>query len=296
MRAVRRKVSRRVCGARDAALRAALEGVLARCDVAARRAADPVSFVHRYAAPHDQEIVALVASAMAFGNVTTIRKKIEELLAVLGPSPAAAGEDGAELGRRLRGFRHRVFRGEDVARLVAGARAVQRAHGSLGARFAADLAREGSLRPAIGAFAAAIRLAGGLRCTKDRRGPAHILPSAAGSSGLKRFLLFLRWMVRRADGVDLGLWSSLVPASRLVVPVDTHVHKLARNLGFTRREDAGWKTAEEITAALARFDPDDPVRFDFALCHLGMIQRCPSRRDAVRCRGCPVQPVCRHWA
>jgi endonuclease III len=106
-------------------------------------------------------------------------------------------------------------------------------------------------------------------------------------------MLFLRWMIRPADGVDLGLWP--LPTRILVCPVDTHIHKLARNLGFTKRTDTSFRTALEITAALALFDPEDPVKYDFALCHLGMAQRCPSRRDPLRCQGCGVLPVCRHW-
>jgi uncharacterized protein (TIGR02757 family) len=100
-------------------------------------------------------------------------------------------------------------------------------------------------------------------------------------------------MIRPADGIDLGLWP-LDPAI-LVCPVDTHIHKLSRNLGFTRRKDVSFRTAQEITRALARFDPADPVKYDFSLCHLGMLQRCPSRRDPARCEGCGVQPVCRFW-
>ena len=106
-------------------------------------------------------------------------------------------------------------------------------------------------------------------------------------------MLLFRWMARPADGIDLGLWD--VPTSSLVIPVDTHIHKLAKNLGLTESNTASWRAAEEITRALARLDPDDPVKYDFALCHMGMVQRCPSRRDPVRCEGCGVRPVCRHW-
>ena len=90
------------------------------------------------------------------------------------------------------------------------------------------------------------------------------------------------------------LWSWL-PPSQLIVPLDVHIHKLARNLGLTQRRSAGWKAAEDVTRELARLDPEDPVKYDFSLCHLGMVQACPSRRDAVRCEGCGVKPVCRHW-
>jgi endonuclease III len=98
-------------------------------------------------------------------------------------------------------------------------------------------------------------------------------------------------MVRGPDGVDLGLWRG-VPASALVVPLDTHVHRVARALGLTRRQGASWRTAEEITAGLRAVDPEDPVRFDFALCHLGMSGLCPARRDASCCAACALQAAC----
>jgi uncharacterized protein (TIGR02757 family) len=274
------------------AIHEALERVRRTCDVAARLEADPVGVVHRYDDPHDREIVGLVAACVAFGNVATIRSKLDDALARLGAHPARVADDLANVQRLLRGWKHRVFLGDDIARLAFGARSVQRESGSLGARFAAELARTGDLRGALDAWCDAIRAAGDLRTRGRRRGPAHLLPSA-GPSAKKRLNLYLRWMIRPADGVDLGLWD--VPASRLVIPVDTHIHKLSKNLGFTKRKDVSWTTAEEITAALARYDATDPVKYDFSLCHLGMLQRCPSRRDPKRCDGCGVMPVCRHW-
>ncbi len=282
--------------AREKKLKATLDDVRARCDAEARRAADPVGFVHRFEDPLDQEIVGLVAASMAFGNVTTIRLKLGEVLTRVGPHPARASEKLAPLLARLDGFRHRVFLGEDIARLLHGARRVQLASGSLGARFAEDLAAAGDLREALARFCDAIREAGGLHAGRGkgaRRGPSHLLADPRGASGVKRLLLYLRWMVRPADGIDLGLWD--VDAKHLVIPVDTHIHKLSRNLGLTRRADLSWTTSVEITRALARFDAEDPVKYDFSLCHLGMLQRCPSRRDAARCEGCGVKPVCRHW-
>ncbi len=282
--------------ARQRAVKEALDSVRARCDVSARRAADPVAFAHRYSATQDRELVALAAASIAFGNVTTIRAKLEDLLGRLGPSPAEVADDAPGTLRRLRGWKHRVFIGDDLARLLVGARAVQRASGSLGARFESELERTGDLREALACWCEAIRSSGGLGRGKKsrRRGPAHLLPDVRGGSGSKRLLLFLRWMIRPADGVDLGLWR--VDPSQLLVPVDVHIHKLARNLGLTRRAAPSWQTTREITAALARFDPSDPVKYDFSLCHLGMLQRCPSRKDPVRCEGCPVRPVCVHWA
>lgn len=273
----------------------ALERVLATSDTAAAIARDPIEYVHRYRDPADVELVGLVAACVAFGNVTALRRKLALALEALGPSPARAADDVAKTRAALRGWKHRVYRGDDLARLVVGARKVQKEHGSLGALVAKGLKNEGDLREALAQLVDAIRRAGGLDRVASR-GARHLLPDPRGASGCKRLLLFLRWMVRGPDGVDLGPWRDLVAADRLLVPVDVHIHKLAKNLGLTKRVTTSWKTTEEITAALRVFDAADPVRFDFALCHMGMARRCPSKRDPIKCEGCGVQPVCRHWA
>jgi len=282
--------------AKSGQIKRALERVRARADLAARRDADPVLFVHRYRDVQDQELVALVAASCAFGNVKAIRKKLEDLFARLGPHPAAVCDEEACVQALLRGWAHRVYKGDDVARLLVGARKVQAAHGSLGARFAADLAEAGDVREALARFCDAIRAAGRFAEAKKKHGGlAHLLPDPRGQSASKRLFLFLRWMVRPADGIDLGLWPMVSP-SILLVPVDTHIHKLSTNLGFCTEKTLSFRAAVEITAALRRFDPADPVKYDFSLCHMGMLQRCPSRRDPKRCEGCGVMPVCRHWA
>ncbi len=284
----------------DDELKAALDQVFERCPRTERVARDPVGIVRRFRTPAEQELVGLLASTFAFGNVTTILQKVEEALGRVG-APLLRRIDAHGLPGLLtafEGFRHRLFVGEDVARLLHGARRVQREAGSLGAAFAAAYEASGEasapdLQRALAAFVGRIREAGGLFPHGRRRGPAHMLPDVLRGSGSKRLLLYLRWMIRAEDGVDLGLWP--VPMSALVIPVDTHIHKLAQNLGLTRRSDTSWKTAAEITARLRRFDPEDPVKYDFSLCHLGMVQQCPSRRDAEACEGCGVRPICRHW-
>ncbi len=277
-------------------LRAVLDAVRADCNVKKRRGKDPVEFVHRYADPLDQELVAVVASALAFGNVKALCAKIEDALDRIGPGIAAGR-------RRPRGARARGSAGGSTASTAtrispacssapAGCSA---AEGSLGAALSRELDRAGDLREALSAWTGAIRREGGLDGDRGRRGGAHILPDPAKGSAVKRLMLLLRWMVRPADGDRPRARGLILPAT-LLIPVDTHIHKLGRNLGLTRRNDVSWKTAEEITAALRRFDPADPVKYDFSLCHLGMLQRCPSRRDPARCEGCGVKSVCRHWA
>jgi uncharacterized protein (TIGR02757 family) len=98
-------------------------------------------------------------------------------------------------------------------------------------------------------------------------------------------------MVRRNGGLDFGLWRGIPPA-RLVIPLDTHVARIAANLGLTLRRSVDWRMAVEVTAALRTLDPDDPVKYDFAICRLGILDHCPRRRDPVKCARCLIKPVC----
>ena len=275
------------------ALSVALRGVVAACDVRQRLEHDPVGLVHGVQGPENQEIAALVASCLAFGNVTSLRASIRQVLQRLGPEPARLLDRGQEARTLLAGTGHRMVRDDDIARLLTGGRAMQRRWGSLGARLGALIGERGTLRAALIGWTGELREAAGLHPDPVRRGPAHILADPSKNSSCKRLLLLLRWMVRR-DEVDLGLWGSIRPAV-LLVPVDTHIHRLARNLGLTTCPGPSWTAAEQITNVLRAIDPIDPVRFDFALCHLGMLQRCASRRDPVLCEGCGVMAVCRHW-
>ena len=274
----------------------ALDALLATTDRAARRDTDPVSFVHRYERDDDREVVGLVAASLAFGNVTAIRAKVAIVLDALGPAPAAAidGATPAALARSLRGFVHRVWKGDDVAAMLANAGALRRAHGSLGHALARFLAHADAEHDPEEAFVEALaRLADALRGPDPSRGLRHLVPDPRAGSACKRMLLYVRWMARPRDGVDLGLWP--IDPARLVIPVDTHVHRIARNLGLTRRKDASMKTAAEITRRLRGFDASDPVKYDFAICHLGVSRDCPSRRDPRKCEGCVLRAACRHW-
>lgn len=286
---------------RAAALRPLLDALDAQLDRTARILADPVELPRRYDDPRDQEIAGLFSACLAYGRADVFKPLLGRVLDAMGPSPAAfvraharAPDPGA--------FPFAVYRfnrPRDLAALAAAAGDVALRHGSLGARFGALFRDEGggpdALRPALARFARELREAPPVAPLLRGRGPRgllHLLPDAAGPGASKRWNLYVRWMVRGPDAVDLGAWRGLVPPSALVVPLDTHVHRVARCLGLTRRRDASWRTAEEITAALRRIDPDDPVRYDFALCHLGMSGACPARRDRARCAACPLAAAC----
>jgi uncharacterized protein (TIGR02757 family) len=287
--------------ARAAALRPLLDALDAGLDRSARIAADPVELPRRYPDPQDQEIAGLFSACLAYGRADVFKPVVARALGAMGASPAAFVRAHAR-DPDPDAFPFAVYRfnrPRDLAALAAAAGHVALRHGSLGARFAALFREAGggpeALRPALASFAGELREAppvAGLLRGRGRRGFAHLLPDAAGPGASKRWNLYLRWMVRGPDAVDLGAWRGLVPASALVVPLDTHVHRVARCLGLTRRPDPSWRTAEEITAGLRRVDPEDPVRYDFALCHLGMSGACPARRDRARCAACPLAAAC----
>ncbi len=285
--------------ARAPLVQPALERLLSSADRRAHVAHDPVELVHRQRDPLDQEIVGLVASAVAYGRVDLFKPRLARLVDALGPEPArfARSATPAELLERTAGFAYRMTGPAEVSALLYCAASIQQRFGSLGALAQTCLtASSAGWREALDRFVATLwkhdlrPFVGQIRPTRRL---LHLVASPGGQSACKRLNLFARWMVRPADGVDLGLWP--VAPSLLVIPLDTHVHRIARFLGLTRRTDLSWKTAEEITARLRHLDPDDPVKFDFALSHLGISGDCPAHRDAEKCARCPLRPICRMW-
>jgi uncharacterized protein (TIGR02757 family) len=224
---------------------------------------DPLAPLYELADREDQEVAGLVTATLAFGNVKQILKSIDIVLREF-PEPAKIIADLSDraMHKRLAGFRHRYVTGAEMASLLAGARAALREHGDIGTCFEAlDRPESPTLIPALTQFVAYLRDHG----TLDKN---YLLPDPNKGSACKRWFMFLRWMVRQ-DAVDLGHWSSL-GAHRLVVPVDTHMHRVARGMFLTRRKSADLKTALEITEAFRVIRPEDPVRYDFCLTRLGI--------------------------
>jgi uncharacterized protein (TIGR02757 family) len=257
---------------------------------------DPVQIVRRYTRADDREIVGFCAAALAYGRVQSVLNSIEGLMAVMGPSPAAyvRGFDPARDRRTLDHLVHRWTRGVDLAALAWILRQMLDTHGSIEAFFA-DGADPGAqtIEAALDSFS---RRA----CALDQRavygrtvrtpGVSYFFARPSSGGACKRLNLFLRWMVRH-DGVDLGVWRRVRPA-QLVVPLDTHVIRVGRCLRLTRYSSPGWRMAADITASLRALDPDDPVRYDFSLCHIGMMNACgygKKQGDA----HCPLRGCCR---
>lgn len=257
---------------------------------------DPIQVVRRYDRVEDRELVAFIASGLAFGRVASVVASIEAVCRVLGPEPAEfiRSFEPARDGDPLRLLGHRWTRGVDFVAMIWLLRQLIEAHGSLEACFASgnDLQAPdvGSAIEAFSAGARAVDFRPAYGRVPDCPGVFYFLSRPSTGSACKRINLFLRWMVRR-DEVDPGGWT-LVPARQLVVPLDTHTIRTGRCLRLTRRATPGWKMAAEITAGLRELDPDDPVRYDFSLCHLGMMGACgygTKRGDAQ----CPLKGLCR---
>jgi len=259
-------------------------------------ATDPVHIVRRFASPADREVVGFCAAALAFGRVASVLQSIESLLAVMGPHPAqfVRNFDPNRERSRLEPLVHRWISGRDLMALILVLQRMLTESGSIEAFFAeGDDGTSPHVGPALDSFSTRA-LATDMRAAYRRRVPrqrgvAYFFPRPSAGSACKRLNLFLRWMVRR-DEIDLGVWSKVSPA-RLIVPLDTHVIRLGRCLKLTRYTSPGWKMAIDITNALRAFDPRDPVRFDFALCHVGMMNACGFLKPQGSAQ-CPLRGLC----
>lgn len=260
---------------------------------------DPVGIVHRYTDPADIEVAGLVVSALAYGGASQIRRSACEALGRAGTSPAGFAADAGigEALARFRGFRHRWTDGADIALLFLAVGVMIREYGSVGELVRAlDDPSEETVTGVLARFTGWIRarcdaLAGEAGIAP--RSP-FIIPSPGDGSACKRPAMYFRWMVRGPDDVDFGIWRFISPA-RLVVPVDRHMARMAALLGLTVRRTADWRMALDITRALSELDPDDPLRYDFAIVRPGILRVCT--KGATGDRGaCSLGGVCREAA
>lgn len=224
---------------------------------------DPLEFLYDYENVRDREIVGIVASSLAYGGIKQILKSVASALSPI-PSPAdfITNSSKDELLKLYRGFKHRFTTGEELAMMLFGIKTVTEKYGSLETCFLKGLSEDDeTIIPALTRFVNELS-----SVFKER--PRSLLPSPDRGSACKRLNLYLRWMARK-DEVDPGGWNN-VPASKLLIPVDIHMHRISLGLGLTARKAADLKTALEITAAFRKISPDDPVRYDFCLTRLGI--------------------------
>jgi uncharacterized protein (TIGR02757 family) len=271
-------------------------------------AADPIQIVRRFSRADDREVVGFIAASLAFGRVSSVLQSIERVLTIAGEAPAAYVRrfDPSRDSAAFAGVVHRWTRGPDLVALLWIMRQMIDRSGSIEQFFADGDAREAEdVGAAIDSFssrALALDMRRAYGRVPRRPGVCYFFPRPSAGSGCKRLNLFLRWMVRR-DALDLGVWTKVAPA-KLIVPLDTHVIRVGRCLGLTTYTSPGWRMARDITSSLRRIDPEDPVKYDFAMCHLGMMNACGFNRgqsgraspDGSADRNCPLRGVCRPHA
>ncbi|MGH9140349.1 MAG: TIGR02757 family protein [Vicinamibacterales bacterium] len=259
-------------------------------------ATDPIHIVRRFQRDDDREIVGFIAAALAFGRVSSVLQSIQRVLAVMGPEPAAYIRrfEARRHGSAFAGIIHRWTREADIVAMLWLLRQMLDRAGTVEGFFLEGYsAAADDIADALDSFstrALALDLKAAYGRVPKRPGVCYFFPRPAGGSGCKRLNLFLRWMVRR-DALDLGVWTRVSPA-KLIVPLDTHVMRVGRCLKLTGYTSPGWRMARDITASLRRLDPADPVKYDFSICHLGMMNACGFSRPQADSQ-CPLRGVCR---
>ncbi len=258
---------------------------------------DPLQVVYDYPDPRDQEIVGLIAAALAFGGVQQILKSIGQVLQVLGDRPHVflADRSLAQLQRDFRGFQYRYVYAADLCALLEALGSQLRESGALAASFKAldpspkgTASPAGDILPVLSAWVDCLLAAG-------KREKNYLLPTPARGSACKRWHLYLRWMIRQ-DAVDPGAWQALLGSeaptpARLLIPMDTHMYRLTHALGMTQRKQADLRTVSEVSAAFRRIAPEDPVRYDFAMTRLGIRRDPDIKRFVAACQGQRPDPV-----
>ena len=275
---------------------------------------DPLEFVHRYSDPWDQEVVAILSALLAYGKVKQIRRSVEETLGrieKLAATPAlfirGLGDPAscARAGREFKTFTHRFNRGSDLMILFGLIHRSWKEYGSVGGHFLTYLDQDD-----VGIETALNRLMSCWRGWVKGRVRAksgsfdYLLTSPEDGSCCKRWCMLIRWMGRR-DDLDPGLWAAgsalshtfppgrILRADQLVIPLDTHTGRISQYLGLTQRKSLGWKAALEVTDALRECNSGDPVRYDFALSRLGILDLCQRKYRREICEKCDLFSVCR---
>lgn len=253
---------------------------------------DPIEFPRRYSRPEDIEVAGFISACLAYGRVALFKPVIEKLLEPGGKHPAGffADLDMKKDKKYFKGITYRFNTEKDILCLVHTTGQALRKYGSLKNLFCKYYGKEdASIRPALTGF---VDFLLGIDTSpvygRNIKPPGYVqlFPNPKKGSACKRMNLFLRWMVRTKD-IDLGIWDN-IPPSKLIIPLDTHIAKISKCLGLTKRSSSDWKTAHDITSSLKEFDSEDPLKYDFALCHHGISGQCKGNNSSV-CSECAIK-------
>lgn len=269
-------------------LKQTLERFYREYDFKGRLLHDPIELPHRYERPEDIEAAGIIASCLAYGKVKLFKPVIEKILSGMGKSPHSFLMDlDVRKQKHFITCKYRFNEPADILCLLFIMHVILKSHSTLKMAFLKHYRRDdpntgGAIAGFVGE-AMAIDTSPVYGKSIKPYGLTQFFPSPEKGGACKRINLFLRWMIRDRD-IDFGIWKD-IPKDKLVIPLDIHIARISRCLGFTRRTTSDWKTAVEITESLKRLDPEDPLKYDFALCHHGISGLC-NPRDRSGCKGC----------
>jgi uncharacterized protein (TIGR02757 family) len=272
-------------------LKTLLDKVLIDFPPTARIDADPVQFPRWYfeqgRSLAEIEAVALISAMLAYGSASQFIKKLREIMKATDWQFLKAINSG-----RLETWpAYRLSTSKEIQTLAKAGAIVIKENGSLKSVFLKGYAKNNEIKDGLIALHDSLTNACLQLNPELTRGLRHLLPNPSSGGCVKRWHMFLRWLVRKNDGVDMNLWPE-VAARHLLIPLDRHISRISRNLGLTSRKTDDWKTAAEISASLRNFDADDPVKYDFSLCHLGISGKCTHGKDLKLCKKCILGPAC----
>ena len=251
---------------------------------------DPIEFPHRYSRPEDIEVAGFIASCFSYGKVELFKPVIEQILKPGGRRPALFLKNYSQKkdAKYFKGISYRFNKEEDIICYIYILSTILKKWGSLKKLFYHNYRSDHEdIKIAINGFVEyfhEVDTSPVYGRNIKPPGLTQLISLPAKRSACKRVNLFLRWMVRTKD-IDLGIWNK-IPPSKLIIPLDTHIAKISRCLGFTKRVVPDWKTAKEITESLKTFDPQDPLKYDFALCHQGISGLCRGEKHVSACSSC----------
>ena len=226
---------------------------------------DPLEFVYSYKEDRDREIAGLLSSSLAYGNVKQILKSVSIILDKMNPSPYAyiVSNNLKTFAADFQGFKHRFTTDSNIVNLLCGIKNALEKFGSLKECFASEYHIEDkNIIPALIKFTENMSV-----YFPDNK--SYLLPSPKNGSACKRLMLYLRWMIRK-DEVDPGCWNNIISPSKLIIPLDTHMHQISKIFGYTKRKSADLKTAVEITKNFVALNSSDPTKYDFVLTRFGI--------------------------
>ncbi len=254
---------------------------------------DPLAAVIHFSDPDDMETACLIAALFAYGRADLIQKNVSQIVRSMGDSPARFCEEFSRSTHRSwqKSFVYRFHRRPDLTALVTAIGKTRQRHGSLRQLFMEkDDPSDPSILPGLAGMAHTLRS----YAPKGDRFFKTLLANPLAGGASKRWALYLRWMIRK-DKVDPGPWNKYISPARLVIPLDTHVGRIARLIGILNRKSDDWKAVMELTGFLKQLDPVDPIKYDFAICSYGKLGYCVRRPVVELCGKCDISSICSYY-